>query len=227
VISVIVPAFNAQRYIAEALQSVLGQISGGDEVIVVDDGSSDETAAIAGRCGSPVRVIRAPHRGISATVNRAIEDARGDLFAFVDADDRWLSGKIEQSLDILSGDSSIDAVFTLVRQFLSPDVDGADGRYAIPSAPMTGLLRGSMVIRARAWHRVGPMETDLRAGEFVSWYARAIDEKLKMHLIQTVLYERRVHGGNTVIRERETASADYLRLIRATVARRRASKEQR
>jgi hypothetical protein len=86
---------------------------------------------------------------------------------------------------------------------------------------MAGLVRGTMLIRREAWDRVGPMETDLVLGEFISWYARAVDAGLTMRMLPDVVYERRVHGRNTVIRERD-AQSDYLRVVKATIDRRRA-----
>jgi glycosyltransferase involved in cell wall biosynthesis len=218
-----VPAFNTAAYIAEALESVLAQIGGDDEVIVVDDGSTDDTAAVASRY--PVRVIRAPHRGIGATINAAMREARGELIASIDADDRWLPGKMQRQLAVLDADPSIDAVFGHLRQFLSPEADR--DRFDFRTDAIPGLGRGTMVIRREAWARAGEMEVHLSAGEFVSWYARAIDAGLNMHMLPDVVYERRVHGRNTVIRERETANLDYVRLVKATLDRRRAAARER
>mgnify|MGYP003577044890 CR=1 FL=1 len=221
-LSVVIPAYNAARYIAEAIGSVLVQIPGDAEVIVVDDGSSDDTAAVAARFGPAVRVIREAHAGIGATVNRAMREVRGELIASIDADDRWLSGKTKLQLAALDADPSLDAVFGYVRQFLSPDVIDA-GRFAITDQPMPGLHRGSMLIRREAWERVGSLDTELTLGEFIAWYARAVDAGLNMRVLPDVVYERRVHGGNTVLRERD-AGADYLRAVKATMDRRRAAR---
>jgi glycosyltransferase involved in cell wall biosynthesis len=219
-LSVVVPAFDAARYIAEAIESVVGQIPPESEVIVVDDGSSDDTAAIAESFGSPVRVIRAEHGGIGAAVNRGMAEARGAMIASIDADDRWLPRKMELQLAALEHDPSLDMVFGHVRQFVSPEITDPE-RFAIAGTAMPGLHRGMMLIRREAWDRVGALETDLAVGEFISWYARAMDAGLRMRMLAEVLYERRVHGRNTVIRERE-AYGDYLRVVKATMDRRRA-----
>jgi glycosyltransferase involved in cell wall biosynthesis len=225
-LSVVVPAFNHARYILEAIDSVLAQIPPYSEVIVVDDGSSDETASLAERIGPPVRVIRASHAGIGATINRGIDEARGTLIASIDADDRWLPGKMALQLAALDADPSLDVVFGYVRQFVSPEVADST-RYDLTSQPMAGLVRGTMLIRREAWDRVGPMETDLILGEFISWYARAVDAGLTMRMLPDVVYERRVHGSNTVIRERD-AQGDYIRVVKAALDRRRArAREER
>jgi glycosyltransferase involved in cell wall biosynthesis len=221
-LSVLIPAYDAARYIAEALKSVLAQIPRDAEVLVVDDGSSDDTAAIAESFG--VRIIRASHAGIGATVNRAMREARGELIASIDADDRWLPGKTALQLAALDADPSLDMVFGHVRQFLSPEVVDA-AQFAFSAEPMPGLHRGSMLIRRTAWQRVGEMDTQLILGEFIGWYARAIDAGLSSRMLADVVYERRVHGRNTVIRERE-AYGDYLRVVKATMDRRRARQRE-
>jgi len=219
-LSVVIPAYNAARYMREAMESVLTQLPADAEVIVVDDGSSDGTVALAESFGAPVRVIRAEHGGIGATVNRGVSEARGEWIASIDADDRWLPNKMSLQLAALDADPTLDMVFAFVRQFVSPEVEDGS-RFAITGEPMPGLHRGSMVVRRAAWERVGAMETDLILGEFISWYARAIDAGLKSRMLPEVLYERRVHGNNTVIRERD-AKNDYLRVVKATLDRRRA-----
>lgn len=220
-LSVVIPAFDAALYIVEAIESVLSQIPPDAEVIVVDDGSSDETAAVAERFESRVRVIRAAHAGIAATINRGMSEARGARIASIDADDRWLPGKMALQLAALDADPSLDAVFGHIRQFLSPDVTDT-ARFVFTGEPMAGLMRGAMVVRREVWERVGPMETALTVGEFISWYTRAVDGGVKMRMLPEVVYERRVHGRNTVIRERE-AQGDYLRIVKATIDRRRAA----
>ena len=217
-LSVVIPAYNTARYIAEAIGSVLVQLPEGAEMIVVDDGSTDETAAIAEGFGAPVRVVRAEHAGIGATVNRCMSEARGELIATIDADDRWLPDKTALQLAALEADPALDAVFGYVRQFLTPELTGSE-RFAFSTEPMPGLIRGTMLIRRAAWERAGPIETTLAAGEFISWYARAIDAGLRTRMLADVVYERRVHDRNTAT---HGAQGDYLRVVKATLDRRRA-----
>jgi glycosyltransferase involved in cell wall biosynthesis len=97
-VSTIIPAYNAAPWIAAAIESALTQ-SVPQEILVVDDGSTDETAAVARRYGAPVEVISQPNAGVSSARNLGLARARGEFIAFLDADDVWLPGKLGRQLD--------------------------------------------------------------------------------------------------------------------------------
>lgn len=94
-ISVVIPAYYAQDTIARAIQSVLNQTRPADEIIVIDDGSSDNTAQAAGSFGEKVTVIRQTNAGASVARNKGIEASHGEWIAFLDADDEWLPDKLK------------------------------------------------------------------------------------------------------------------------------------
>lgn len=100
-ISVVIPCYNAAPFLRETLDSVLNQTRPAMEVIVVDDGSTDDSAAIAESYGPPVRVICQENQGESVARNRGMDEAQGDWIALLDADDRWLPHKLERQLDAL------------------------------------------------------------------------------------------------------------------------------
>lgn len=95
VISVVIPACNAEKYIARAVESVLKQTRPADEIIIVDDGSTDNTADVVRGFGDRVRLIQQPNAGVSAARNAGIRAARGNWIAFLDADDEWLPEKLD------------------------------------------------------------------------------------------------------------------------------------
>jgi glycosyltransferase involved in cell wall biosynthesis len=109
-VSVVIPVHNGERYLAEAIESVLEQSHPALECIVVDDGSTDSTAAVAGRYGDRVRFAERAHAGVSAARNLGTSLARGELVAFLDHDDSWLADKLERQLALVA---SAGALLTL------------------------------------------------------------------------------------------------------------------
>src|SRR5439155_23564909 len=97
-ISVLIACYNGGRYLAEAIESVLKQTYPRVELIVVDDGSDDDSADVARRFGSALALVSQPRAGIGAARNRAVSLATGDFLAFLDADDRFLPDKLERQM---------------------------------------------------------------------------------------------------------------------------------
>lgn len=111
-VSAVIPARNAAQFIAEAIASVLGQTFAPMECIVVDDGSTDESARIARSFGTRVRVISTPHRGVSCARNTGAAEASGDYIAFLDADDMWIPHKIEYQVAVATRRPDVGLVYT-------------------------------------------------------------------------------------------------------------------
>ena len=112
-VSVIIPAFNSAATIIATVESALGQTLSDLEVIVVDDGSTDDTLALVSAIHDPrLRVIRATHGGVAHARNLGIEEARGEFLAFLDADDMWTADKLEAQVAALAADSEADAVYS-------------------------------------------------------------------------------------------------------------------
>lgn len=119
----VIPAYNAAAYVAGAVDSVLAQSFRDLEVVVVDDGSSDETPAILGGYDRPVRCVRQDNRGVASARNRGIEEGRGRFVAFLDADDLWRPEKLERQLGALRarpGHRACASAFTVVDVGLTP-----------------------------------------------------------------------------------------------------------
>jgi len=106
-ISVVIPAYNAAEYIGRAIDSVLAQTRRPDEIIVVDDGSTDDTASIVETYGSQVRLIRQENAGVSAARNTGIDAATGEWIAFLDSDDEWLKEKLQLQVELLGRNSEL------------------------------------------------------------------------------------------------------------------------
>jgi glycosyltransferase involved in cell wall biosynthesis len=210
-VSAVIPAYNAQDYVAEAIQSVLAQTYASVEIVVVDDGSEDQTGRVVRGFGPRVRFYRQAHRGPGAARNLGVAKTTGSLLAFLDADDTWMPDKLERQVEALQQFSDCSMVFGMVEQFRQGG--GAD-------PPQPGHLSGTMLLRREAFEKVGPLSEDLRAGEFIDWYARATELGLPSRLQDHVVLRRRIHDDNLGVRD-HSARSDYLRVLKAALDRRR------
>ncbi|MGI8927593.1 MAG: glycosyltransferase family 2 protein [Tepidiformaceae bacterium] len=216
-ISVVIPAYNAAAYLGEAIESALAQPWPALEVIVVDDGSTDGTAAIAAAFGSPVRSVRIEHGGAGAARNAGVAAARGELLAFLDADDLWPAVRLAPMVTALEADPALALVFGHAVQFRREAAGDVNG------APQPGYAAGGMLVRREAFARVGPFSRTWALGEFIDWYARARDAGLQSTLIPDVVLLRRLHGANLGLRAASDRT-EYTRVLREALARRRTAK---
>lgn len=224
-VSVMIGAYNAAPYLGEAIESVLAQDYEPLELIVVDDGSTDGTADVA-RSYPQVQLIRQQNGGNGAARNRAVENASGALYAFLDADDRFTPGKLTVQQAALDEDPGLDMVFGHVREFLSPELDEDVRAKLRPPAPqpMPWTAPNLMLVRRESFERVGPFTTAVRVGVTVDWFARAAEAGLRYLILPEVVLERRIHTQNNGLRESASRS-QYLEVIRQAMERRRAAAE--
>lgn len=111
-VSVIIPTFNGERFLAQTIESVLAQTYPNVETVLVDDGSTDATPQVARRFGDRVRYVRQQNQGVAAARNKAIFMAHGDLVAFLDHDDLWRAEKLEKQVGVFLEEPSADVCFT-------------------------------------------------------------------------------------------------------------------
>ena len=219
-VSVVIPAFDRERYLPEAIASVQAQRLPGVEIVVVDDGSSDATAAAAVGFADVV-CLRRPHAGAAAARNAGVAAARGELLAFLDSDDLWTPGALRTLTAVLDERRDVDLGFGLVEEFVSPELGEEEGGRLLPAAgPVPGYCAGAMLARRAAFSSVGPFDEGLRVGEFVDWIARARERGLRSHVVDEVVLRRRLHSGNLGRGDRDRRR-DYVRLVKAGLDRRR------
>jgi glycosyltransferase involved in cell wall biosynthesis len=222
-VSVIVAVHDGERYLQEALDSVLRQTYARRELIVVDDGSTDGTAAILREMHRSVRAIHQPHAGVAAALNRGIEAAHGAMLAFLDADDLWVPEKLALQVEALRRHPKVEMVLAHLDEFLSPELPVA-GERTMPEArrSMPGLHKGTMLIRREALMRVGLFDTKWVICDFVDWYARAMQARVRSLMLPEVVTLRRLHERN-MTRVRKPQHVEYVRIARASLHRRRGS----
>lgn len=212
-VSAIVPTYNSRGYLAETLDAILGQTTPPVEILVVDDGSTDDTVAVAERYGSAVTVLSGEHAGTAATRQRGFRASTGDLIAGCDADDLWAPTKLERQVEALATNAALDAVGCLADEFLSPDVDesylpGRGLRHGVRS-----LAASSLLIRRRFVTSVGGFATASGLGESVEWFATALRAGMRTDVVDEVLTRRRIHAHNTS-RSFDAQKQTYIEILR-------------
>ena len=217
-ISAIIPVWNGERYVADAIRSVLDQTRKVDEVIVVDDGSTDGTVEIV-QSFPGVRLIQQGNASPGPARNTGVSASRGDWLAFLDHDDLWVPEKIGVQARMAAQQPGIDAVLGLVRNFVSPELSPeAQSRIECPPNPLQGYTPSALMIRRDSFLRTGGWPNSERQG--VEWFALARESGLKFLEISEVLTKRRLHQTNRT-RLRSSYNGDYARIAREMLARKR------
>lgn len=145
-VSVIIPAYNSAHYLTGAVDSILAQTFTDFEILVIDDGSTDDTGQVMARYGAPVRYIRQPNSGVAAARNRGIAESQGRYVAFLDADDTWMPQKLERQVRALEaggGSGVCYSAFTVVNSDLKFLFNRHSQRQATALEDL--LLRGNVV----------------------------------------------------------------------------------
>lgn len=214
-ISVIISAYNYGPYLADAIQSALGQDWDPLEVIVVDDGSSDDTLAVARRFEPRVAVIAGGHEGPAATRNRGIAVARGAYMLHLDADDLLMPGALRTLMGVFAHDGRCDIAAGHFSCFLSPELSHAVASgLDVPRDPQRGHLAGVAIIRAEVFASVGLLDSRYEPGSDMEWWLRAAGRSVSIRLIDDVVCRRRMHGSNHSLRNSAMRKRLLLRLVR-------------
>lgn len=219
-ISVIIPVRNCEAFLGPALDSVLGQTLRPQEIVVVDDGSTDASAAVAEQFEG-VDVLRLTPQGQSVARNLGAKRASGDFLAFLDADDLWHPERLSKQLAVFESEPETHIAFAHAVEFRDMNAFGTP----IPCGPARPAhLPGTLLMRRHDFWSVGSYTTDWRVGEVVDWYARACDHGLKITTLDETLLFRRLHTDNLGRTTRHPAQ-DYLAIMRGIIKRRRIKRD--
>jgi glycosyltransferase involved in cell wall biosynthesis len=222
-VDVVIPAFNASAFLDEALDSVLAQGPLVGKVVVVDDGSSDGTVALAAARGSPVELVQLQgNHGAAKARNAGIARCASEFVAFLDADDRWLPGKLDAQVAALTGAQERAFAICRIRPFADAEIPAAERAALLAQQPaeMEGWLASALIVRRAMFVQAGLFAEDLRIGEVIDWFSRV--RPFGHVAIPAVLVERRMHRRHTT-RLAEEQRRDYLLAAHRHLARQRGS----
>ena len=220
-VSVVIPVYNGARFLADAIESVLEQNYQALEVIVVDDGSTDDSADIARRYAPDVVCHRQTNQGTGAARNVGVNLSRGEFVGGLDADDLWAEGRLVRQLQGFADHPTADIVTGHVAQFVSPEMDERTAA-AIrnPLEPVPGYSVGAMLIRRDAARRIGPFPTHWHVGQDMAWLMRAREAELEFVMLLDVVMLRRLHDRNKGLTHKRFLR-ERLHIVKEALERRR------
>jgi len=221
-ISVVIPAFQAAATLAETLHSIGAQTRQPDEVIVVDDGSTDGTADIARTAMPSARVITQANAGAAAATNVGVAAARGDLLAMLDADDLWMPGKLAAQEAALREAPHLAGIGGGMESFACPSLSPAMAARMVPQGgAVPCLLAGAVLLRRAVHDTIGPYDEALRVGYTIDWMHRARLAGALFDVLPEVVLRRRIRAGSLSSRA-GGSQPGFLAMARLAIARRRA-----
>ena len=223
-VSVIIPVYNGGRYLRAALESVFAQTYRPFEVIVVDDGSSDDSGVIA-QSFPDVRYIHQTNQGVAAARNNGIDAAQGEFFAFLDQDDVWTPEKLKLQITQLLSDPELGYTLTQQQFFLEPGEKLPPWfRKELFADAHTGWVLGTLVVRRTAFEKIGNFATGYSAASDGDWFFRAKAAGIPMAVVPELLLMKRIHGGNESARAKEILS-ELRKVVKSSLDRQRAAEK--
>ena len=213
--SVVIPAYNAEHTLEETLESVFAQLVQPTAVIVVNDGSTDNTLATARGFGQRVAVFSQDNQGPGMAMSFGLRQCRTPLIASLDADDLWFPGKMERQLGYLHAHPECAALFAQIRCFGLPSHE---------NKVQAGWNRSSMVFRKEVFETIGDVvDPPGRRGEMVDWIAQGRETGFEFVHLDEVWVRRRIAPGSLAFERDNAKDQGYLHVARAALLRKRAA----
>jgi len=217
-VTVIVPVYNGERFLRQALESIVAQTYTPLELIVVDDGSTDATGAIA-QAYAPLRYVRQPNQGNGSAKNTGLAAAGGEFIAFLDADDLWPPDKLSAQVETLQQNPQAGLTTGRMIFFFEPGIERPAWVPAyFLTDPQPAFLPSGLLIRRTTFGRVGLFDPSYPIINDLEWLARARDAGVADCVTENIVVRRRVHGDNLTYRAAERAQ-ELLRVLHASARR--------
>jgi glycosyltransferase involved in cell wall biosynthesis len=219
-VSVAIAVRDVAPYLDEALDSVLDQIGPDDEVIVVDDGSTDATPDLLAARGEVLTVVRQEPLGLSIARNLSLDHCTGELIGFVDGDDRWAPGALDLLVAALDEHPEANGAIGRTDEFLDPSVpDAAAAGLRPPEHDVFGYFLGAMLLRRSITDAVR-FDPEQPMAITTDWFSRAREQGLVLHELPEITLERRLRPGSMTT-DGTAYHGALLRSLRSNLARAR------
>jgi len=196
-ISVVLPVYDGERFLTEALDSVRAQTRRADEVVAVDDGSTDRSPQILAGYGE-IKLIRHDHAGVAVARNAGVAQTTGDVIVFLDQDDVWHPERLARAAAALESDARLGIVVCAQVNFLTPGMSEAPEWLDLRmlGTPQHGFGTNALMVRRDALARVGAFDPNLVPLEDSEWFVRALDTGVPYLHLDEPLVRRRIHDRN-------------------------------
>lgn len=197
-VSCVIPTYNGERFIGQAIESILSQAYKHYEIICVDDGSTDATASVVQAFGDRVQYVYQDNAGPATARNSGTRIARGEFLAFLDSDDIWELNKLEVQVAYLRSNPIHGFCVTHVQNFWEAEVAEEHAKFQdhVRAKPVAGYVTQALLVRNDVFKKVGPFNTQLKHTDAAEWFMRAKASGVTGHLLDEVLVMRRFHKDN-------------------------------
>lgn len=232
-ISIIIPVYNGAAYLGAALQSVLQQSYRPLEIIVINDGSTDETAAIVSTFqqglypehGAPsIHYFYQPNGGPATARNRGVAQAQGELLAFLDADDWWHPQKLERQMALFAQQPALGYVVTHMCTHLEAQTSWPNSlNQAHYQHEPPCFLPSALVVRRSVFQQIGNFDERYRYSDDADWFLRAKDAAIPFAVAPETLVYKRIHATN--LSHTPAMTQETLRAFHASVQRQRQAQQ--
>jgi glycosyltransferase involved in cell wall biosynthesis len=218
-VSVIIAVFNGGRFLKQAIKSVINQTYKNIEIIVIDDGSTDNSAEIAKSYSEVIYKYQA-NSGVASARNAALQIVKGDFIAFLDADDFYPEDKLSIQINYLIENKNTDCCIGNVDNFQEPGYDISTNDYNhFMNKEKIGLP--TMVTHKHVFDRVGNFNISYITASDYEWITRAKDFDVKIDILPQVLLYRRIHNTNLSLAGKNNAAKLRLRILKESLDRKR------